>query len=82
LLQCTGLKSKIQDIGFVSFFSEKVMVSDIPVQVISDNEIDQERLLQISDRIPYLMRCGIKFCDLSKEQETTINEYLQDLTEN
>jgi hypothetical protein len=69
----------------MTFFSETVKLIDIAVQVICDTELNINHLPGQFDsgdlRNPYLRRCGVKFNQLSFEQEETIKLYIQHIEE-
>ena len=69
----------------MTFFSDAVSSYDIPVQVICDTELNINRLPDQFDsgdfRQPYLRRCGVKFNQLSFEQEEAIKLYIQHIEE-
>ena len=69
----------------MTFFSETVRLINIPVQVICDTELNISHLPDLFDsgdfRNLYLRRCGVKFIQLSSEQEVTIKLYIQGIEE-
>jgi len=69
----------------MNFFSDVVMSIDMPVQVICDTELNINHLPDQFDsgdfRNIYLRRCGVKFNQLSLEQEKTIKLYIQHIEE-
>ena len=76
-------ESKLLDNVAATFFTENDISSDIAVQIVSDTEMDEEKLFHPSEKIRsknrYLRRCGIKFRSLSASQEDTINSFIQNL---
>ena len=70
----------------MTFFSAIMNAIDIPVQVICDTELDINQLppdhfMSEDVRNPYLRRCGVKFNQLSFEQEEAIQLYIQHIKE-
>lgn len=69
----------------MTFFSSVVNAIDIPVQVISDTELNINHLPDQFDsedfRNTYLRRCGVKFNQMSIEQEEAIKKYIQHIEE-
>jgi len=80
------LESKVKDKAFIAFFGENALATDIPVRIIFDKEIDKKNVWfyneEVATEIPYLRRCGIKFDNLSKDQESAIETYIHDLETN
>lgn len=78
--------SKMLDNVAVTFFTENEISSEISVQIVSDTEMDEEKLFHpFAKNRPqnrYLRRCGIKFSSLSHSQKDTINGYIQNLGTN
>jgi hypothetical protein len=78
-------KSGLLDSAQVTFFTENVGSSEIPVQIVCDTELDEKQLpyqfKEHRSRTPYLRRCGVKFDQLSQEQESTIDQYIKYLRE-
>ena len=78
------LESKLQDEAFVDFFGDNGGGAEgLPVRIISDTELDKKNVWLLNEQAgvetPYLMRCGLEFAELSVEQETTLNKYIQSL---
>jgi len=81
-----GKASKSEGLNMaMTFFSDAVRSIDIPVQVICDTELNINELPDQFDsgyfRNPNLRRCGVKFNQLSFEQEETIKFYIQHIEE-
>ncbi|NOR23798.1 MAG: hypothetical protein GQ542_05285 [Desulforhopalus sp.] len=76
-------ESKLLDNVAATFFTENDISSDISVQIVSDTEMNEEKLFHPSEKSRsknrYLRRCGIKFRSLSASQEDTINSFIQNL---
>jgi c-di-GMP-binding flagellar brake protein YcgR len=64
-----------------AFIYEDEVLPEIFVQIISDTEMNKEKLcdLFVINRFPnrYLRRCGIKFTSLSHHQEDKIKTYIR-----
>lgn len=70
----------------MTFFSAVLNAVDISVQVISDTELNTNHLLPYQlvsgdFRNPYMRRCGVKFHQLSFEQEEAIKLYIKHIEE-
>jgi PilZ domain len=70
----------------MTFFSAVMNAIDIPVQVICDTELNINHLLPYQFvsgdfRNPHMRRCGVKFNQLSFEQEEAIKLYIQHIEE-
>jgi len=69
----------------MTFFLDTARSINIPVQIIYDNDLNINHLpYQFESRDlqnHYLRRCGVKFDQLSLDQEGTINLYIQSLKE-
>jgi len=69
----------------MTFFSDVMKSIDIPVQVICDTKLYINNLPDQFDsgdfRNPCLRRCGVKFNQLSFEQEEAIKLYIQHIEE-
>lgn len=78
-------KSELLDNALVTFFTENVGSSEISVQIVCDTELNEKNLPHQSKenrgKTPYLRRCGVKFDQLSQEQESTIDKYIKYLKE-
>ena len=76
-------ESKLLNNVAVTFFTENDISSDISVQIVSDTEMDEEKMFHPTEKgrskYRYLRRCGIKFRSLSASQEDTINGFIQNL---
>lgn len=77
-------KSEGSNMG-MTFFLDAARSIDIPVQIIYDTDMNLNHLPYQSGsgdyQKPYLRRCGVKFDQLSLDQEKTINLYIQHLEE-
>ncbi len=72
--------------AIATFFTENIGSSDISVKIVSDTELPEadcrsQKEPYISKK-PYLRRCGIKFNELSQDQENMLNGYIQSLSMN
>ncbi len=70
----------------MTFFSAVMNAIDIPVQVICDTELNinhlpPDQLVSGDFQNPYLRRCGVKFNQLSFEQEEAVRLYIQHIEE-
>ncbi|MFT5700378.1 MAG: hypothetical protein ACI8ZB_003252 [Desulforhopalus sp.] len=81
-----GNTSKSEGSNMVmTFFSDVMKSIDIPVQVICDTKMHINNLPDQFDsgdfQDPFLRRCGVKFNQLSFEQEEAIKLYIQHIIE-
>jgi len=69
-----------------TFFNEDEVLPDLSVQVISDTEINKEKLFDLSvingSQNRHLRRCGIKFTSLSHHQEDKIKRCIRNIETN
>jgi c-di-GMP-binding flagellar brake protein YcgR len=76
-------ESEMLDNALITFFTENLGSSDIAVQIVCDTELNEKMAHQSQEnraKTPYLRRCGVKFKQLSREQESTISSYIEHLT--
>jgi hypothetical protein len=76
-------RSGMLNSAHVTFFAENLGSSDIAVHIVSDTELNEKMSYQPEGnraKMPYLRRCGVKFKQLSPEQENTISDYIQHLS--
>ena len=68
--------------AFVTLLGEKIGASNIPVQIVSDTGILKSKLFpfrtDINDGpLKLFRRCGVRFCNLSFDQELAICDYIE-----
>ncbi len=75
------LESKLLDKAFIALLSENVIATDIPVIVMSDEEVDGSKVWFTNemDKVPDLRRCGLMFGPLSFEQKGLVENYINSL---
>ncbi len=77
-------KSEVLKNVIATFFTEHIGTSNISVQIVCDTELSKKNIRHQSEanisKKPYLRRCGIKFNQLSQEQENVISGYIQHLS--
>jgi len=78
-------KIKSNTKAFVTLLGEKIGALNIPVKIVSDTGIRKGKLFpsrtDINDRpLKWFRRCGVRFFNLSYDQELAICDYIKGLT--
>jgi hypothetical protein len=76
---CQPDESHLLNDAVLTFFPEHAGSTDIPVQIVSDAELNEKELHPSNNDYstqPYLRRCSVKFNLLSQGQENKIHAYI------
>jgi hypothetical protein len=70
----------VEDNATITFFADHIGFTELPVELVSDNELPENNLQshqpEISSKRPYLRKCGVRFLAMSQEQEKAVDDYL------